>query len=124
VLTGSTPPLDQAAAMEYVHMFKALAHPARIRIVSLLTRERGPMAVGEIVTAVQLAQSTVSVHLQVLADAGFLLRQHRGAATYYRLNDTCRACLPAAAAFLMGQTDVAPPVCRHRHSRGAVGPQP
>jgi ArsR family transcriptional regulator, arsenate/arsenite/antimonite-responsive transcriptional repressor len=50
---------------------KALAHPARLRIVDLLAA-RGTCICGEIVDVLPLAQATVSQHLKILKDAGFL----------------------------------------------------
>jgi ArsR family transcriptional regulator len=48
---------------------KAVAHPARIRILRLLQATPGCIG-GDIVAAVGLAQSTVSEHLRVLKGAG------------------------------------------------------
>ena len=50
-----------------------------------------------------VVQSTVSKHLKVLADVRFLLAEHRGTATYYRLNDACVECFPTAADIVMGR---------------------
>jgi len=50
---------------------KALAHPARLRIVDVLAA-RGTCICGEIVEVLPLAQATVSQHLKVLKDAGLL----------------------------------------------------
>ena len=50
---------------------KALAHPARIRILRLLQTTPGCIG-GEIVGAVGLAQSTVSEHLRILKEAGVI----------------------------------------------------
>ncbi len=50
---------------------KALAHPARVAILRRLA-ERGECICGEIVSALPLAQATVSQHLKVLKDAGFV----------------------------------------------------
>jgi ArsR family transcriptional regulator len=50
---------------------KALAHPARLRIVEVLAA-RGTCICGEIVEVLPLAQATVSQHLKVLKDAGLL----------------------------------------------------
>jgi ArsR family transcriptional regulator len=50
---------------------KALAHPARIRILRLLQTTPGCIG-GEIVGAVGLAQSTVSEHLRILKAAGVI----------------------------------------------------
>ncbi len=102
-------PLDRATATEYATWFKALADPTRIQIVSLLARRATPMNVGEIVAAVQVGQSTVSAHLKVLAVVRFVLSEHRGAATYYRINDVCVDCFPTAADVVMGRPVPAQP---------------
>ena len=95
-------PLERAIAAEYATWFKALADATRIQIVSLLARSGGPMNVGDIVSAVNVGQSTVSAHLRVLADVGFVLAEHRGPATYYRINQACVDCFPTAADIVMG----------------------
>jgi DNA-binding transcriptional ArsR family regulator len=102
-------PLDRATAAEYATWFKALADPTRIQIVSLLARRGAPMNVGEIVAAVDVGQSTVSAHLRVLVDVRFLLSEHRGTATYYRINGACVDCFPTAADIVMGRPVPAQP---------------
>jgi DNA-binding transcriptional ArsR family regulator len=96
-------PLDRVTAAEFASWFKALADPTRIQIVSLLARRAGPMNVGQIVVAIEVGQSTVSAHLKVLAEVRFVLAEHRGTATYYRINDTCVDCFPTAADIVMGR---------------------
>ena len=105
----STKPLERATAAEYATWFKALADATRIQIVSLLARRGGPMNVGEIVSAVRVGQSTVSAHLKVLAEVGFVLAEHRGTATYYRINQECVDCFPTAADIVMGRPVPAQP---------------
>jgi DNA-binding transcriptional ArsR family regulator len=90
----SAGPLGRPTAAEYATWFKALADATRIQIVSLLARRGGPMNVGEIVGAVHVGQSTVSAHLKVLAEVGFVLAEHRGTASYYRINQACVDCFP------------------------------
>ena len=102
-------PLDRVTAAEYATWFKALADPTRIQIVSLLARRGAPMNVGEIVAAVDVVQSTVSAHLKVLVEVRFLLFEHRGTATYYRINDACIDCFPTAADVVMGRPVPAQP---------------
>ncbi len=51
---------------------KALAHPAHVRIVSLLLNRTSYMC-GEIVDEMPLAQSTVSQHLKILKESGMVL---------------------------------------------------
>jgi DNA-binding transcriptional ArsR family regulator len=102
-------PLDRATAAEYASWFKALADATRIQIVSLLARRGEPMSVGEIVAAVQVGQSTVSAHLKVLAEVRFVLAEHKGTASYYRVNDACVECFPTAADVVMGRPVPAQP---------------
>jgi ArsR family transcriptional regulator len=56
---------------ELAALAKALAHPARVRIVRFLARRQSCIC-GDIVDALPLAQSTVSQHLKVLKDAGLV----------------------------------------------------
>ena len=60
-----------AADEELAGLAKAIAHPARIAILRLLTR-RLSCVCGEIVDELPLAQSTVSQHLKVLKEAGLI----------------------------------------------------
>src|SRR5271169_2954726 len=106
----SAHPLDRATANEYATWFKALADPTRIQIVTLLARRGTPMNVGEIVAAVEVGQSTVSAHLKVLADVRFVLADHQGTATYYRINEACVDCFPTAADIVMGRPVPVQPV--------------
>lgn len=95
-------PLGRDEAVEYASWFKALADATRIQIVSLLARRRTPMTVGDIVEAAGVGQSTVSHHLKILAEVGFVLVEHRGTARLYRINDSCVSCFPSAADVVMG----------------------
>jgi ArsR family transcriptional regulator len=54
-----------------VAMLRAIAHPARFRIVKLLAAQ-GACVCGDLVDELPLAQSTVSEHLKVLKDAGIV----------------------------------------------------
>lgn len=109
-MKGKEHPLDRATAAELASWFKALADPTRIQIVSLLARRGGAMSVGEIVAAVDVGQSTVSAHLKVLAEVRFVLADHRGTATYYRVNDACVDCFPTAADIVMGKAAPSRPI--------------
>ena len=108
-MEDSAEPLERATATEYAAWFRALADATRIQILSLLARYGDPMNVGEIVIAVDVGQSTVSAHLKVLAEVGFVLAEHRGTATYYRINQACVDCFPTAADIVMGRPVPAQP---------------
>jgi ArsR family transcriptional regulator len=79
-------------------VFKALGHPARLRIVEELAA--GERCVCELVEAVGSGWSTVSRHLSVLKSAGVLEDEKRGLQVYYRLALPCVSsfmqCLDAA----------------------------
>lgn len=64
---------------------KALAHPARIRIIRLLQRTPGCIG-GDIVEAVGLAQSTVSEHLRILKSVAVITGEIDGPRICYALN--------------------------------------
>jgi DNA-binding transcriptional ArsR family regulator len=96
-------PLERAAAEEYAAWFAALADGTRVQIVSLLARSTEPMTVGQIVAAVPVGQSTVSAHLRRLAEVGFVVAEHRGTASWYRINQACVECFPTAADVVMGR---------------------
>lgn len=64
---------------------KALAEPNRIRILKML--ELRPLCVCEITEVLQLATSTVSKHLSILRDAGFISDRKEGKWVDYYPND-------------------------------------
>lgn len=95
--------LDRDTAKTYAGWFRALADPTRVQILNLLAETAGPMTVGEVVEQVSVGQSTVSAHLKVLADTGFVLVEPRGTARLYRVNEACVSCFPSAADVVMGR---------------------
>jgi DNA-binding transcriptional ArsR family regulator len=95
--------LERDRAELYASWFRCLADPTRIQILNLLARERRPLSVGEIVAAVEIGQSTVSEHLRRLAETCFVLVEHRGASSLFRINEPCIACFPSAAELVMGE---------------------
>lgn len=66
-------------------LFRALAHPARIRILELL--RGGEMSVGELQAALGVEGSTVSQHLAILRMKNLVGARKAGTASYYRLLD-------------------------------------
>ena len=66
-----------------IHRFKALSDPNRVRILMMLTVE--PLCVCEIVEILGLATSTVSKHLSILRQAGFIQDEKEGRWVNYQL---------------------------------------
>ena len=64
---------------------KALAHPARLEIIRQL-QQRECCCCGDFCEALELAQSTVSQHLELLRRAGLVEYQTEGTRSRYRLN--------------------------------------
>nr|WP_084003424.1 metalloregulator ArsR/SmtB family transcription factor [Agromyces aureus] len=82
-------PLDADAAELLARNIKALADPTRLRLLSIVAASDGGEAcVCDLTAPVGLSQPTVSHHLKILADAGFLTRSKRGTWAYYRLVPT------------------------------------
>ena len=79
-------PIDEATAARLAQMFKALADPVRLRLVSLIgAHQGGEVCVCELTEAFELTQPTISHHLKVLREAGIIDSERRGTWVYYRL---------------------------------------
>ena len=74
---------EEAAATAAV--FKALADPARVRIVNVLATSGDPVCVCNLIEPLGLSQPTVSHHLRKLMDVGLLEREQRGKWAYFSL---------------------------------------
>jgi ArsR family transcriptional regulator len=78
--------LADGQARELALAFKAIADPARLRILSLLANQaRGEACVCHFSAPLRLSQPTVSHHLRVLFEAGLVARDRRGTWIYYRI---------------------------------------
>ncbi|WP_299037806.1 helix-turn-helix transcriptional regulator [uncultured Pseudokineococcus sp.] len=79
-------PLPAAAAGELARTLKALADPARLRLLSLIaSTDEAEACVCDLTEPVGLSQPTVSHHLKTLVDAGLLTRERRGSWAFYAL---------------------------------------
>ncbi|GAB3860914.1 metalloregulator ArsR/SmtB family transcription factor [Nocardioides maradonensis] len=95
-------PLTQRQAERVAPLLKALADPARLRLLSLVAaHENGEACVCDLNEAFDLSQPTISHHLKVLYDAGLLDRSKRGTWVYYAVR---RDALADVAALLGGPT--------------------
>jgi ArsR family transcriptional regulator len=81
----AAPKLSEDEAEATAELFKALADPARVRIVNAIARARGEVCACEFNDSLGLAQPTVSHHLKKLTDAGLLEREQRGKWAYFSL---------------------------------------
>ena len=79
-------PLDQAQATDLARSLKAIADPSRLRLLSIIAASEGQEAcVCDLTDALDVGQPTVSHHLKVLTEGGFVTRTQRGTWAYYAL---------------------------------------
>jgi ArsR family transcriptional regulator, arsenate/arsenite/antimonite-responsive transcriptional repressor len=78
-------PLSDDAALEVALRLKALADPARVKIMSFLfASTAGEQNSGDLAAALGLTESTVSHHLTQLRRAGLVESERRGMNVYHR----------------------------------------
>jgi ArsR family transcriptional regulator len=76
-------------------LFRALAHPARIRILEVLAD--GERSVGDIAPSVGIESSHLSQQLGVLRRAGLLSTRKEGSSVFYAIRDAATVELLAVA---------------------------
>ncbi|MEK7233569.1 MAG: metalloregulator ArsR/SmtB family transcription factor [Elusimicrobiota bacterium] len=72
-------------AEDLARRFKALADPARLRLLSLIASCDDEVCACEFVGTLGVSQPTVSHHLKVLHEAGLLERERRGKWVLYKI---------------------------------------
>ena len=81
----AAPMLSDEQAAATADVFKALADPARVRIINVLATSGEPVCVCHLIEPLGLSQPTVSHHLKKLTNAGLLDREQRGKWAYFSL---------------------------------------
>jgi ArsR family transcriptional regulator len=106
-------PLSPGGADELVPLFKAVADPMRLRLLSLIAcHEGGESCVCDLLDAFDVTAPSVSYHLKILREAGLISSERRGTWVYYRVNPDMLARMSAVlapAADLLAGTAVRPP---------------
>ena len=74
---------ERLADISIADRLSVLSDRTRLRVMRVL--ESHELSVGELAKVFQSPQSTISRHLKVLADAGWLERRSEGTATFYRM---------------------------------------
>ena len=93
----ASPVLDDDEAIATAALFKALADPARVRIVNALATSSEPVCACEFEPSLGLSQPTVSHHLRRLTDSGLVEREQRGKWAYFSLKRDAVEMLAAVA---------------------------
>ena len=96
---GNLADLSQPIAVIKAELFKALAHPARIRILEVLGE--GERAVGEMQPEVGIELSHLSQQLAVLRRAGLVSARKEGTSVIYAIKDPQVTTLLAVAKLLL-----------------------
>ncbi len=81
-MLNTLPQLDKTA-----YMLKALAHPLRLQIVMLLSRDEKELSVTTIQEHFSISQSLISHHLINMRAKGILGFRQQGNNRYYRLRE-------------------------------------
>lgn len=75
----------EAADEELALLAKAAGHPARVRILRMLSRKEARVC-SQIVGELPLAQSTVSEHIRILKESGLIRSREEGTRVGYCIN--------------------------------------
>ncbi len=89
---------------DQVRRFKALGHPARLRLAAMLAH--GELCVCQMTAVLQLAPSTVSAHLAELRRAGLVRERKEGRWVFYALEEDGRRLLEDVAGALDADAQV------------------
>ncbi|MGI9281253.1 MAG: ArsR/SmtB family transcription factor [Endozoicomonas sp.] len=76
--------LDSTQEQALAAAAKALGHPARIRLLKILSQ--GQCLGSDLVSSLGLAQSTISEHLRILREAGFIKAEVQHPRTCFSIN--------------------------------------
>ena len=71
-----------------VRIFKALSDQSRLRIIATLAEDR-KRNVSEIANELDMSISSVSHHLSILGNLGFVGKKRNGKQVYHSLDDQC-----------------------------------
>ncbi|KWW98606.1 putative transcriptional regulator [Carbonactinospora thermoautotrophica] len=97
--TGLPEPMPRQEAERLARLFKAVADPTRLQLLSMIQGSpTGEACVCDLTEPFGLTQPTISHHLKILIDAGLLRREKRAIWSWYSItpehHDTLRRLLP------------------------------
>lgn len=97
-------PLSQGGADELAPLFKAVADPLRLRLLSLIAcHDGGEACVCDLLGEFDVTAPSVSYHLKILREAGLISSERRGTWVYYRVNPAVMARMSAVLLPQLGQ---------------------
>ncbi len=79
-------PLSPGGAEELAALFKAVADPVRLRLLSMIAcHTGGESCVCDLTPAFDMTAPSISYHLKILREAGLISSERRGTWVYYRV---------------------------------------
>jgi ArsR family transcriptional regulator len=88
--------LPESGAEELASLFKAVADPMRLRLLSLIAcHDGGESCVCDLTAAFDVTAPTISYHLRILREAGLISAERRGTWVYYRIEPAVMARMSA-----------------------------
>ncbi len=78
--------LEPKTAKQLSQDLHALAHPVRLQILDILSRNEGKVCVCDLEEALPVKQPTISHHLRLLREAGLIDCERQGLWAYYFIN--------------------------------------
>jgi ArsR family transcriptional regulator, arsenate/arsenite/antimonite-responsive transcriptional repressor len=79
-------PLSPDGAEEMAVLFKAVADPVRLRLLSMIAcHPGGESCVCDLTPAFDMTAPSISYHLKILREAGLISSERRGTWVYYRV---------------------------------------
>ncbi len=103
-------------------LLQGAADPTRLSILRQLSRDDAEVCACDFNACCEVAQPTVSHHLKVLREAGWVTSERRGSWVYYRLREDAVARFRGLAGELGGLGDPGTDDGHHHSSRAAQGP--
>ena len=79
------PDVERREAERMARVAKALGDPIRLQLVDVLKQHAGKVCVCELVPLFELSQPTVSHHLRLLRESGWVTTERRGSWIWYSL---------------------------------------
>jgi ArsR family transcriptional regulator, arsenate/arsenite/antimonite-responsive transcriptional repressor len=110
--------LIMSAIEEQAALFNALADPARLKILQLLSQQKNSdaLCVNALTYMLEITQPAVSQHLKILKDVGLVQGQKRGNHVHYSVNaEALNDCQNLIAAFLNPSMEKPQDPCKGCH---------
>jgi ArsR family transcriptional regulator, arsenate/arsenite/antimonite-responsive transcriptional repressor len=95
-------PISRLEAEEWASWFRALADATRLQVLNAIAVHGPDLTIGQLVARLEIGQSTVSHHVRVLAESGYVLYERDRTTSRVSVNPDCLSQLPQAARAVLG----------------------